>query len=138
MVIEKAKAANMPVANIERAIKSVSWADEILVCDMHSEDNTALLAKKLGAIVFFHKRTGFVEPARNFAISKASHEWILVVDADEEVSDSLQEKLKDIIKKNGVVTHVEVPRKNIIFAKWMKAAGCLKGLHTWWKVKTRL
>lgn len=112
-------------AHIERAIKSVSWADEILVCDMHSEDNTAVLAKKLGAVVFFHKKTGFVEPARNFAISKASHEWILVVDADEEVPDSLQDKLKDIIKKNGVVTHVEVPRKNLIFGKWMKAAG-------WW------
>lgn len=112
-------------AHIDRAIKSVLWADEILVCDMNSEDDTALIAKKLGAIVFFHKKTGFVEPARNFAISKASHEWILVVDADEEIPETLEERLKDIIKKNGVVTHVEVPRKNIIFGKWMKAAG-------WW------
>lgn len=112
-------------AHIERAIKSVGWADEILVCDMHSEDNTAVIAKKLGATVFFHKKVGFVEPARNFAISKATHEWILVLDADEEIPDSLEEKLKDVIKKAGVVTHVEVPRKNLIFDKWMKAAG-------WW------
>lgn len=111
--------------NIERAIESVSWADEILVCDMHSDDNTALIAKKLGAVVFFHKRTGYVEPARNFAISKASHEWILILDADEEVPESLGGKLKEIISGNGVTTFVEVPRKNILFGKWMKAA-------MWW------
>ena len=112
-------------AHIERAMKSVAWADEIIVCDMYSEDNTAVIAKKLGATILLHKRTGFVEPARNFAISKASHEWVLVLDADEEIPDTLEDKLKDIIKKNGVVTHVEIPRKNLIFGKWMKAAG-------WW------
>jgi glycosyltransferase involved in cell wall biosynthesis len=111
--------------NIERAIKSVSWADEILVCDMHSDDSTALIARKLGAIVFFHKRTGFVEPARNFAISKAAHEWVLILDADEEIPDSLEGKLKEIIAHPGVTTYVEIPRKNIIFNKWMKAS-------QWW------
>ncbi len=111
--------------NIERAIKSVLWADEILVCDMHSDDNTALIAKKLGAIVFFHKRMGFVEPARNFAISKASHEWVLIIDADEEIPGSLEGKIKEVINKPGVTTFVEIPRKNIIFNKWMKTS-------QWW------
>lgn len=111
--------------NIERSIKSVSWADEILVCDMYSDDNTAVLAKKLGAKIIFHKRVGFVEPARNFAISKAEGEWVLVLDADEEVPDSLKDKIKEVITKDGVVTHVEIPRLNIIFGKTMKAA-------MWW------
>src|SRR5688572_12024024 len=83
--------------NIERAIKSVAWADEILVCDMHSDDNTAIIARKLGATVFLHKRVGFVEPARNFAISKASNDWILILDADEEIPGSLSDKFKEII-----------------------------------------
>jgi glycosyltransferase involved in cell wall biosynthesis len=111
--------------NVERAIKSVLWADEILVCDMHSDDDTALIAKKLGAVVIFHKKTGFVEPARNFAISKASHEWILILDADEVIPDSLEGKLKEITNNPGVTTFIEIPRKNIIFNKWMKAS-------QWW------
>lgn len=111
--------------NIERAIDSVKWADEILVCDMNSDDDTALIAKKLGAKVIFHKRVGYVEPARNFAISKASHEWVLVLDADEEIPDPLSDKLKEIADTSEVLTHVEIPRKNIIFGKWMKAS-------MWW------
>lgn len=111
--------------NIERAIKSVQWVDEILVCDMHSDDDTALIAKKLGATVIFHKNLGYVEPARNFAISKASHEWILILDADEEIPESLAQRLKEMIQKPIVSTFVEIPRKNIIFGKWVKAS-------MWW------
>lgn len=111
--------------NIERAIKSVLWADEILVCDMRSDDDTPLIAKKLGAKVIFHKRVGYVEPARNFAISKAECEWILILDTDEEIPFSLVSKLKDVASKQGVTTYVEIPRKNIIFGKWMKAS-------MWW------
>lgn len=110
---------------IEQAIKSVLWADEILVCDMQSDDNSAVLAKKLGAKVIFHKRLEFVEPARNFAISKASNEWVLVMDPDEEIPEPLSNRLKEIVKKPIVSTYVEIPRKNIIFGKWMKAS-------MWW------
>ncbi len=111
--------------NIERAMKSVSFADEIVVCDMYSDDDTAVIAKKLGAKIIFHKRTGFVEPARNLAISQAQGEWVLILDADEEISDSLKDKIKEIISKDSVVTHVELPRKNIIFGKALKGA-------MWW------
>lgn len=111
--------------NIERVLKSVEWADEVIVCDMHSDDDTAVISKKLGAKVFLHKKMGFVEPARNFAISKASHEWILIVDADEEIPPSLAGHLQEMIKKPMVATYVEIPRKNIIFGKWMKAS-------KWW------
>lgn len=111
--------------NIERAIKSVEWADEILVCDMYSDDDTAVIAKKLGAKIIFHKRVGFVELARNIAISKAQGDWILVLDADEEIPSDLADKIREIISKDGVVTHVEIPRKNIIFGKALKAS-------MWW------
>lgn len=111
--------------NIERAIKSVSFADEIVVCDMYSDDDTAVIAKKLGAKIMFHKRVGFVEPARNFAISRAEGDWILVLDADEEIPETLKDQLLEIVSKDGVVTHVEIPRLNIIFGKTMKAA-------MWW------
>jgi glycosyltransferase involved in cell wall biosynthesis len=105
--------------SIEKALKSVSWADEVVVCDMHSEDKTAEIAKQLGAKVVSHKRMGYVEPARNFAIGQTKGDWILILDADEEISESLTRKLQKVVSENQYDL-VEIPRKNIIFGKWME------------------
>lgn len=110
--------------NIARALDSVKWANEVIVCDMYSEDSTVEIAKKREARVIHHKKTGYVEPARNFAISEAQNEWILVLDADEEISDTLKEQILQIISKDEA-SFVEIPRKNIIFGKWVKAS-------QWW------
>lgn len=106
--------------NISRATSSVrQFADEIVVCDMFSEDKTVDVAKKLGAKVFTHKKTNYVEPARNFAISKATGDWIFILDADEEISETLAAELKDIVK-NDSADYVLIPRKNILFGKWIE------------------
>lgn len=106
--------------NLERCLKSVKdWADEIMVVDQHSTDNTVKIAKKFGAKVFQHEHTVYVEPARNFALSKASGEWIFLIDADEEVPQTLVEKLKEIAAAEKA-DFVEIPRKNIIFGKWIE------------------
>lgn len=110
---------------IGRAIKSVLWADEVLVCDMYSDDKTVEIAKKLGARVIYHKRTNYVEPARNFAISKAEGEWILILDADEEVPESLKIRLNQIATRMKQINYVRIPRENVIFNKRMKAS-------MWW------
>ncbi|MBI2596202.1 glycosyltransferase family 2 protein [Candidatus Daviesbacteria bacterium] len=112
-------------SNIGRAINSVAWADEILICDMHSDDDCAVIAKKMGAKIILHKRLRFVEPARNFAVSHALNEWILILDPDEEIPAGLAAKLQELAKDPGVTTNLEIPRKNIIFGKWMKAS-------MWW------
>lgn len=105
--------------NLPRALASVKdWADEIVVVDMHSEDMTVEIAKKYGARVFNHKKTGYVEPARNYAISKATGEWILILDADEEISETLAEKLKRL-SQDSEVGYFAIPRKNIVFGKWL-------------------
>lgn len=112
--------------NIKKAIESIrGWVDEIIVCDMHSSDETVSIAKDQGAKVVLHKYTGFVEPARNFAISKADGEWILILDADEETPPSLANKIQEVIKRSTAPDFIEIPRKNIIFNKWMKAS-------MWW------
>lgn len=110
--------------DIGRAIESVAWADEIIVCDMHSEDKTAEIAKKLRAKVIFLERKEYVELARNSAISKASNDWILILDPDEEITSSLKEKLLEIVSM-GKASYIRIPRKNLIFGKWMKAS-------MWW------
>jgi len=88
-------------SNIADCIHSVmSMADEIIVCDMHSDDATVKIAEGLGAKIIYHDRTGYVEPARYYAISHAAFDWILVVDADERMTDPLKEKLISIAKED--------------------------------------
>lgn len=111
--------------NIKRAIESVGWADEVVVCDMHSEDDTAVIAKRLGATLIFTKKVSHVELVRNLPISKAAGDWILILDADEEIPDSLATKLREISSNDSVISFVEIPRKNMIFDKWIKGSN-------WW------
>ncbi len=105
--------------NLERCLSSLRpLAEEIVVVDMHSSDRTPEIAKKHGAKIFKHEYTRFVEPARNFALGKATGDWILLIDADEELSPSLSETLQKIATEDRV-DWVEIPRKNIIFGKWI-------------------
>ncbi len=100
------------------------FANEIIVVDMASTDSTVEIAQKAGAKVFKHKRINYVEPARNFGIEKAKYDWILIIDADERLPQNLKDYLKKQIKKTEY-SFFRIPRKNIIFGKWM--------LHTgWW------
>jgi len=106
-------------ANIYDCLKSVTFADEIILVDMESEDNTKEIAKEFTDRIFDTPAVGFVEPARNFAISKAIGDWVLIVDADERVPRSLAQKLIDIAQE-GKVDFVRIPRKNMIFGQWIK------------------
>lgn len=111
--------------NLSRALSSVrGFADEVVVVDMFSEDNTCKIAKDFGSKIYQHKRTNYVEPARNFAISKAKCDWVLVLDADEEITSHLAVLLKQLTISEDV-SYYRLPRKNIIFGKWIKNA-------MWW------
>lgn len=111
------------------SIKNI--ADEIVVVDMESEDDSVKIAKKFGAKVFSHPRLKYVEPARNFAISKASGDWILVLDADEEIPNSLAKKIKEIVD-SGSADYYRISRKNMIFGHFMEHA------HWWPDYNIRL
>lgn len=106
-------------ANIVDCLKSVKFADEIIVVDMESTDDTVELAKEYTEKVFSHKAVGYVEPARNFAISKAVGDWILILDADERIPKTLATKLIDIAE-SGLNDFVRIPRRNMIFGQWIK------------------
>lgn len=106
--------------NLARCLESVKdFADEIVVVDMHSADKTAEIAKKFKAKVYYHEYTRYVEPARNFALQKATGDWILLIDGDEEIPFTLKEEIKKITQENRV-DFVKIPRRNIIFGKWIK------------------
>ncbi len=106
--------------NLPQALASIKgFADEVVVVDMKSNDKTVEIAKKAGAKVYKYKRIGYVEPARNYAISKATGEWILILDADEQAPEALVKELKEIVQKPKA-DYYRLPRKNIIFGKWIK------------------
>lgn len=110
--------------NIDRCLSSLIWVDELIVIDMGSTDNTIRIAKKYQAKVYNHPFTGFVEPARNFGLEKTKGDWIIVLDADEEITPYLKTfLLKTIVEKKA--DYFRLPRKNIIFGRWVRHAG-------WW------
>lgn len=105
---------------LSRCLESVKEiVDEILVCDENSSDNTAKIAKKYGAKVVTHKTVSYVELIRNFEVSKAVGDWILILDPDEEITPSLASEIKRVIKENKT-DYFRIPRKNIVFGKWLK------------------
>ena len=108
------------VSLLPRALSSViNIASEIVLVDMTSNDALFELARKFRAKTYKHDLVPFVEVVRNFGISKAQGKWILIMDPDEVVSNDLSEKLKEIIYKKEA-DYYRLPRKNIIFGKWIK------------------
>src|SRR6185295_10064278 len=85
--------------NIARVIESLRCADEIIVLDSGSTDRTIELAEKLGARVIEGDWPGYAAQ-KNLAAEKATHEWILSLDADEALSESLEAEIWHI-KKAG-------------------------------------
>src|SRR3990167_7345292 len=105
--------------NLAECLDTLDFVDEIIVVDMASTDDTKKIAKQYGALVYDHPYVGYVEPARNFALAKASGNWVLIIDADERIPRSLAAKLVDIAA-NDEADFVRVPRKNLVFGQWLK------------------
>lgn len=102
---------------IRECLESVKEFDEIVVCDMYSDDETLEIAREYNCKIVMHEKTGFVEPARNFGISNASNEWVLVVDSDEKITPELRNYLYEFIKEPGKVSSIRIPRLNYAWGK---------------------
>jgi glycosyltransferase involved in cell wall biosynthesis len=98
--------------NLPFCLRSVRpWVDEIVVCDMHSDDRTPEIAREFGAHVVTHERAGYADPARAFAVAQAHGDWILVLDADELVPEPLSRRLRELADA-GEADVVRLPRLN--------------------------
>ena len=97
------------------------WCDEVIVVDQHSEDDTATIAEGMGARVYQHDRTGGIaDPARRFAVSKASGDWVFILDADEMIPPSLAMHLRGLVEPDPEIDVVMVPRANLILGRWIR------------------
>jgi glycosyltransferase involved in cell wall biosynthesis len=109
--------------NIRNAILSVrDWVNEVLVVDMHSDDKTVEIAESLGARVMMHERIIQFDKARDFAIRNASCEWILLLDADEQISQKLSKIILNIVKKAEYDVAM-LPRLNFMFGAPVRFTG---------------
>ncbi len=106
-------------------LRSIAWANEIIVIDDESTDKTAELAKSSGAKVF--RRAMDIEGRqRNFGFDQATQPWVLSLDADERVSPELAEEIGQEIARHSndlSVTGFALPIKTFIGSRWIKGAG---------------
>ncbi|MCL4540701.1 MAG: glycosyltransferase [Bacteroidetes bacterium] len=85
-------------ASLDRCLSSVEGvADEIVIVDTGSTDGTAEIARRHGAKIFVHEWKNDFSEARNAALDSASGEWILVLDADEELEGETQKKMRGVV-----------------------------------------
>ena len=108
---------------LAQVLDAVKDFDEVVVCDMESTDSTVGIAKRYGCkIATFPKgNITIVEPARNFAIQQATHEWVLVVDADEIITPELREYLYRRIEEPGCPTGMFISRHNMYLGEYSKS-----------------
>ena len=113
--------------NIVECLQSVSWADDIVVVDAESTDRTAELARQFTHKVFITGGMGFAA-AKNFALTHASNEWILWLDADERVPPALGNEIREILL-SGVSSCAgyEVARRAYFLGTWMRHCGWYPG-----------
>lgn len=117
--------------NIARAIGSLAGADEIVVVDSGSSDATCRIAEELGARVVRNPWPGYAAQ-KNFAAAQARHDWILNLDADEELDGAAQEALRRWKsessagvegRKNSQAAGYRWPRRAFYMGRWIRHSG---------------
>jgi glycosyltransferase involved in cell wall biosynthesis len=109
---------------------SLAWADEIVVVDAESSDATVEIARRFTDRVIVRPWPGFAAQ-KNFAAGHAQGDWILSVDADEEVSAELRGEILTVLDGPPPIAGYAVPRRNIFWGRWIRHGG----LYPDWQVR---
>ncbi len=108
--------------NIERCLKSIRWADEIVVVDTFSTDRTVEICREFTDKVFQEGWLGY-GPQKNLCASKAINRWVLNVDADEVISSECAAEIQKLLSSQPEFPLYRFPRKNFIADRWVRYAG---------------
>jgi glycosyltransferase involved in cell wall biosynthesis len=108
--------------NIERCLQSVRWANEVIVVDSFSTDRTVKIAQKYADKVISNQYNGEVKQ-RECGFASASGDWLLWIDADEEVSDELKADILNAIASDQPCDGYYVARKACVLGKWIEHGG---------------
>jgi len=110
--------ARNAASQLDGCLASVAFADEVVVVDSGSTDNTVELAKRRGARVIAKEWLGF-GPQKQFAVESASHDWVLCLDADERLSETLRESIIAELKAPRAWVYA-MPRCNRFLGRWLR------------------
>ena len=107
---------------LRACLASLAWVDEIVVVDAESHDKTVEVAREFTDRILVQPWLGFAAQ-KNFAVDQARGEWILSVDADEEVSLELRGEVEAILAVPVTAAGYAVPRRNIFWDRWIRHGG---------------
>ncbi len=110
---------------IADCLRSVGFADELVIVDSGSTDDTIAIAEEFGAKIIYQPFSGF-GPQKQFAVDHCRHDWILLLDADERVDEKSAEAIHQAVRfpPDGVAAF-EFQRKNFLHGRWIRHCG-------WW------
>ncbi|MDZ7262736.1 MAG: glycosyltransferase family 2 protein [candidate division KSB1 bacterium] len=111
--------------NIRECLEGVQWADEIVVVDSRSSDNTCQIARNFTDKVFTVDWLGF-SGTKNYALEKAEGQWVLWLDADERVPEELAQEIQKAIQSDEV-DGFYLPRKAYFLGRWIRHCGWYPG-----------
>jgi glycosyltransferase involved in cell wall biosynthesis len=107
-------------ANIEAALQSVAWADEIVVVDAGSTDDTVEKARRFTDRVIVRDWPGYITQ-KNYAASVATHDWIFSLDADERVTPDLAAEIRALVNTEPACAGYRVPRISHYLGRWIRS-----------------
>ena len=105
--------------NIRNALESVQWADDIIVVDSGSTDDTIQIAKQFTDRIVSHKWIGY-GAQKNYGASLATHDWILSLDADEQLSAALTEEIHSLLENEPTARGYRMPRVTHYLGQWIR------------------
>jgi glycosyltransferase involved in cell wall biosynthesis len=108
--------------SIERCLKSVRWADELLVVDSYSTDRTLEIASNFADRIIQHEYENSARQ-KNRTIPQALHEWVLIVDSDERVSSALADEIQELLRRGPDREGYWIYRTNYLLGKPIKYSG---------------
>ncbi len=103
-------------------LESVTWADELIVVDAESQDKTVQIAREFTDHVLTRPWPGFAAQ-KNFGLEHASGDWILSLDADEEVSRELRDEIQVVLADPTACDGYALPRRNLFLGQWIRHGG---------------
>ena len=117
-------------ATVRDTLESIKWADEILVIDSFSTDETLEICREYGARIIQHEYENSAKQ-KNWVLPQCRHEWVLQIDTDETLEPGLREEIEGTLASIAESVHAfRLPRKNHVLGRWMRQAGIYPDYQT--------
>lgn len=115
--------------HLRQALESVKWANEIIIIDDYSTDTSCQIASQYTNLIYQRRLENF-SAQKNYGVSKARSEWILILDGDEYIPVQLGLEIQQNINSARTADAYQIPRKNIIFGRWIRHTGWYPNYQT--------